>query len=84
MTVDIGNTTMCTSPFIPNSTLLFGLYYIKSTRAIGIYNSADLARLVYPRVDVLIYAFARIHCALRRHHLFSIPIAILGILLLKS
>ena len=53
MTVDIGNTTMCTSPFIPNSTLLFGLYYIKSTRAIGIYNSADLARLVdHPSVKI--------------------------------
>ena len=37
-------------------------------RAIGIYSGADLAKLAEPFFNVLIYAFERLRCALRRHH----------------
>ena len=36
--------------------------------AIEIYSGADLATLAEPSFDVLIYAFGRLHCALRRYH----------------
>ena len=36
--------------------------------AIGIYSGANLATLAEPSFDVLIYAFERLHCALRRYH----------------
>ena len=36
--------------------------------AIGIYSGADLATLAEPSFDVLIYAFERLRCVLRRYH----------------
>lgn len=38
-------------------------------QAIVIYSSANIARLAEPPFDVFIYAFERLHCALRRYHL---------------
>ena len=36
--------------------------------ALGIYSDANLAKLAEPSFDVLIYAFGRLRCALRRYH----------------
>jgi hypothetical protein len=39
-----------------------------SNSAIGVYSGADLATLAEPSFDVLLYAFGRLLCVLRRHH----------------
>ena len=36
--------------------------------AIGVYSGADLATLAEPSFDVLVYAFGRLRCVLRRYH----------------